>query len=181
MPSIFENQYKDAETWDMQGAVILFTNGDSTLGITGAATETSRASKLASAAAPLIVQSLSLTFGRTVSQIYPINISQAIQLLGIPQGQLQIGILWGPNDAFKQFVTAYNSTCAKNDTGKAIKIIPYGKVCQNDKFVAWNNTGSLLVKSPILSSLGVTIQSATGNAMPVNASVTMSFVDLEVN
>ena len=172
MASIFENNYQSAQSWDMQGAVIWFT---------GCTNLNSSQKKETDVNTALVVQSLSITFGRSVSRIYPINVSQAIQILGIPEGTASMGLIWGPGTAFKNFVECFKDSCATGNNGKAISVKPFGKVCANGKFTDWNTQGTLMLKSPVLSTLGVAVQAAQGNAMPVNASVTLSFIDLDLS
>lgn len=169
MESVFENAYKTAETWDMQGAIILFTGGN-----TDGATETNRGNQLQDA---LIVRSLSVSYQRPVQRIYPINISKAIQLVGIPQGTIQMDMLWGPGTALKTFLSTYKKACAGTDGGAStsITIIPFGRTsCTNEQ---WTNHGKLTAMSPVIGSLTVAVQSADGG-MPVYAGVGMSFIDL---
>jgi len=173
MPSIFNNQYKSAQTWDMQGAVIVFSHSTSS---TGSATSQNRADDIQKA---LIVQSLSVSFGRSVNKIYPINIAQAIQLVGIPEGTATMGVIWGPSNALKEFVENYKDDCVKANNGKSITVYPFGKQCGGSG--GNDMKGSLNIVSPVISSVGITVQAAQGNAMPVNAAMGLTFIDLEIN
>lgn len=173
--SVFQNDYKSAQSWNMQGAIIYFTNCNKT-GI-----QSTGGAKADSVENALIVNSMGITFGRGIQRIYPINISQAIQLIGIPEGSLSMGLMWGPGTAFRNFIECFKDSCASGNSGKAIHVVPFGKVCKDGEYESWGNSGELTIMSPVLASLGITVQSPQGNAIPVTASVGMSFMDLQLS
>ena len=175
MPTqIFNNQYQNAEIWDLQGAVIAFGTED--------------VNKLPTDWNTVIAISLQMNYGRQVGQRYPINIRRVIYTLGVPSGALTIGMLFGPNDALTTFFNTFGGGKAEDSmigtANSVIKIKPFGQVMgsttQGRSGTAFNN-GVWTIKNPVLSNVGLTVQETGTSAIPVSGNVSMTFQELEYN
>ena len=178
---VFNNQYTQADIWDMQGAVISF--GSSSTG-----------SMPDSFSNTFIAIGLQLGFGRQITKRYPINVRRAIFQLGTPTGTLSMNLLFGPSATISQFLQNYGGAAA--DTGliaqstgvggtQTIEVRPFGKVIAssgNASPVGQNlGIGTWKIISPIISNIGLSVSESGNSQIPAVASVTMDFVDLQID
>lgn len=166
--SLFDTRYSKETHWDFNGALILFG------GVSNSQNEgDTMTSDLENA---FIVQTLQLNYNRPLTRVYPINVSVAITMTGIPQGSLSMGLLWGPGKSLRSFFTTYANRCIA-DGDRNIVIRPFGKdTCNNSVTM----TGRFVVVNPTLEGLGLQVQAGQPGAMPIYSSVTMSFIDLRI-
>ena len=159
------NNYQEVQTWTPGGCILTYQaggNGNASL-------------------ANLIVTGITIQFQRSISPMYPINISnktRKINLAGQPRGTLQITSMMGPcGDELEALIKATSDACT--DSSKSVKftLSPFvGSGCSCD-----SSKGGTKIKweleDVILSSLSVTIQNQ-GEMPIINEPLTFEFSKL---
>ena len=113
--TIFDNPYKNIETWSAQGAVIEWGTGGTAM-----------------SPVPLVMTSLSIRYQQTNSPQYPINVigstnGTRINLKGAPNGTLQIGSIYSPDtDGLQAFIKAVSKSCKTTTDQVTLEITPFG-------------------------------------------------------
>lgn len=167
MAKIFTSSTYKTETWSAQGATLeYFTEGETKL------------KKL-----PLLITNFELTYGRSLSQLYPINSDAAgkmskINICGAPQGTLRVGSIFSPSEKdLISFLESLSAECKVK--GYGMKITPLSNVCSSDGKKATKKSIVFTLDGVELESLAVTIQG--GQAAMVNQPLTFSFTTLAVD
>lgn len=98
MADIFKNPYSGGvTTWSAQTATIAFGGVKDLHKIIGA------------------IQGIQITYGRQISNRYPVGGNTAIRMVGAPSGTIRLHCIFGPQATIVNFLDAFSKTCKPLD------------------------------------------------------------------
>lgn len=123
---------------------------------------------------PLLALQISMTYGRRLNKLYPINSQSGtinqINLVGAPQGQLQIQNIYSPNNAtLVKFLELLGREC--KDYKVNFWLDPFGGTCDGTSFEGYR----IELKAVELEQLQLDIQG--GEAATINQPLVFSFTE----
>lgn len=167
---IFNNPYKNTESWSAQGAIIMWY-----IGSVGAESEANKV--------PLMINALNLQYGRGQQSFYPLNADASgnatrVNIKGAPTGALQFTSIYCPvQGQIDEFLKAAQRDCIKSGEEMLITIRPFGVIKCDDRPVTqaprWICTGVEM------NGLGLNIQSS--EVTLVNMPLTFNFTGLKID
>lgn len=164
---IFNNPYKNTETWSAQGAILMWYTG--TTGSDGSANKI-----------PLMINALGLQYGRSQQAFYPLNSDASgnatrINIKGVPNGTLQFTSIYCPVPGeIDAFLKAAARDCIKPGEEMYITIRPFGAIKCDDRPITDSPRWTL--GGVEMNTIGLNIQSA--EVTLVNMPLTFNFTGL---
>lgn len=184
MATVFSHTPLQGDTWDMQGALIYFSNNavddsgkDTTIDPGELPTEYNGAGY-----APIVAVGINLSLQRGVTKRYPINVRRVIYMVGHPDGQMTIQCLFGPDQSMSTFLETFNSigTNTKVPTesnGNAIFIRPFGSINGGSSKLG---LGTWKITDPVINAIGLQISESGSQQVPAIAQVSFTFTGLNI-
>lgn len=161
--TVFNNPYKNTESWSAQGAVVQWGTSDST-----------------SKALPIMMLGLTANYGRRTSAFFPINRDASgncvrVNISSAPSGTLQVNSIYSPtHEGLEEFIKAVTKDCKKTADAVTITLRPFGDMACSDTSAVGQ---TLYLKGVELDTLGLTIQG--GESAVVNMPLAFSFTSLD--
>lgn len=166
---IFNNPYKNTESWSAQGAIINYFKGSN-------GTE-SDANKV-----PLMISTLTLQYARQQSSFFPLNADASgnatkVNIKGAPSGTLQFTSIYCPTPGtIEDFLKMAARDCIKSGDEMYITIRPFGLVKCADQPIL--KVPRFVLSAVELAGLGLNIQSS--EVTLVNMPLSFTFTGLKI-
>lgn len=168
--NIFNNPFKNTETWSAQGAILMWFIGN--------VGSDSDANKI-----PLMINTLSLQYGRSQQSFFPLNSDASgnatrVNIKGAPSGALQFNSVYCPVPGqIAAFLEAAARDCVKPGEDMYVTIRPFGAIKCDDRPTL--ETPRWVCSGVELNTLGLNIQSS--EVTIVNMPLSFNFTGLKID
>ena len=158
------NRTYDSDVWLMEGAAITF------------GTSVSNPTAMPNTYAGTIVAiGCTIQYQRPIQKRYPINVRKAIYLVGMPDGNIQFNMLFGPGVSLRSFIDNFNKV--NESENSTILVTPFST---NNAASGAVSQGTWKITKPVLQSIGLNVQESGSADIQAVGTVTMQFTDMDI-